>query len=204
MPNKGLYIIIFILFWTTSMFSQTETDTIKTELPKEVVIDAIVKKPFDPLTPSKAAFYSAVLPGLGQAYNRKYWKIPIVYVALGTGVYFYLENDKDYNRVRDAFKSRLAGHNTDEYWGMDASGLPLAEPRISKEGLERAQKTLRRNKELSLLITFGIYALNILDANVDAHLLQYNIDEDLTLRPHFQYNERENNTDLGLTLNFKF
>jgi hypothetical protein len=203
-PNNAFYTLIFLLFWTASTFSQTENDSIPKQLPKEVVIDSIVKKPFDPLTPSKAAFYSAVLPGLGQAYNRKYWKIPIVYAALGTGIYFYLDNNKEYNRYRDAFKSRLAGSNTDEFWGVDSQGNPLGTPRVSLDGLERAQKTLRRNKELSLLITFGIYALNILDANVDAHLLQYNIDEDLTLRPHFQYNERENNTDLGLTLNFKF
>ena len=199
MPNNTLYILLFILFWTVASFSQTENDSIKTEIPKEVVIDTVVRKPFDPLTPSKAAFYSAVLPGLGQAYNKKYWKIPIVYAALGTSLYFYFDNNKEYNRYRDAFKSRLAGYETDEFYGPISGS-----PRVSLEGLERAQKTLRRNKELSLLITFGIYALNILDANVDAHLLQYNIDEDLTLKPHFQYNEMENNTDLGLTLNFKF
>ena len=94
MPNNAFYTLIFLLFWTASTFSQTENDSIPKQLPKEVVIDSIVKKPFDPLTPSKAAFYSAVLPGLGQAYNRKYLKIPIVYAALGTGIYFYLDNDK--------------------------------------------------------------------------------------------------------------
>ncbi len=213
MPNSLSYTLLFILLWGVSAVSQTENDTIativpkdstKTELPKEIVVDNIVKKPFDPLTPSKAAFYSAVLPGLGQAYNRKYWKIPVVYAALGTSIYFYVDNDKKYDRVRDAFKSRLAGHTNDEYWGVDSNGNPLATPLISDQGLERAQKTLRRNKELSLLITFGIYALNILDANVDAHLLQYNIDENLALKPHFKYNEMENTTDLGVTLNFKF
>ena len=52
----------------------------------------------DPLRPAKAAFYSAVLPGLGQAYNKKYWKIPIVYGAIGTGLYFYLDNNKLYKQ----------------------------------------------------------------------------------------------------------
>ena len=150
------------------------------------------------LAPSRAAFYSAVLPGLGQAYNKKYWKIPIVYAALGTGIYFHLDNDKVYKRYRNAYKSRLAGHTDDEFYG---DGLT---PKVSSDGLIRAQNTLRRNKELSLLITFGLYALNIIDANVDAHLLQYNLDENLALKPHFQYNEQENSTNLGLTLNFKF
>ena len=66
------------------------------------------------LRPSKATFYSAVLPGLGQAYNKKYWKIPIVYGALATGIYFYNQNDKDYNRYRNAYKRRLAGFTDDE------------------------------------------------------------------------------------------
>ncbi len=130
---------------------------------------------------------------MGQAYNKKYWKIPIAVGGIATGIYFYKRNDKQYNRYRDAYKSRLAGYETDEFFG-----------RVTTDGLQRAQKTLKQNKELSLLITFGIYALNIIDANVDAHLLQYNMDENLALKPHFQYNEKENVTDLGLTLNFKF
>mgnify|MGYP001417547654 FL=1 len=69
------------------------------------------------LRPSKATFYSAVLPGLGQAYNKKYWKIPIVYGALGAGIYFYKKNDTDYNRYRSAYKRRLAGFTDDEFFG---------------------------------------------------------------------------------------
>ena len=199
MPNKRLYITSFILFYVCFFgFSQTKTDSIAPNIAKEVIIDSPVREPMNILAPSKAAFYSAVLPGLGQAYNKKYWKIPIVYAALGTGVYFYLDNDKVYKRYRNAYKSRLAGHTDDEFYGDGQS------PKVSSEGLIRAQNTLRRNKELSLLITFGLYALNIIDANVDAHLLQYNLDENLALKPHFKYNEQENSTNLGVTLNFKF
>lgn len=147
----------------------------------------------DPLDPARAAFYSAVLPGLGQAYNKKYWKIPIVYAALGTGIYFYVDNNKEYNRYRDAYKRRLAGFEDDEFIG-----------RLSTDGLINAQEQLRRNKEMSLLITVGLYALQIIDANVDAHLMQFNIDDNLSLAPHYQYNEMENSSDLGLTFNFKF
>jgi hypothetical protein len=80
----------------------------------------------------------------------------------------------------------------------------LATPNISSEALKRAPKTLDRNREISLLITIGIYALNIIDANVDAHLLQYNVDENLALKPHFNFNELDATTNLGLTLDFKF
>lgn len=170
-------------------------------LDEEQVI--IVTDDIDPLTPAKAAFYSAVLPGLGQAYNKKYWKIPIVYAALGTGVYFYVTNNNEYNRYRDAYKSRLAGFKTDEFY-FDSQGRELTTPRVSDDGLRRAQKLFRRNKELSLLVTIGIYALNIIDANVDAHLLQYNVDENLSLAPHYKFNEFDATSNLGLTLNFKF
>ncbi len=192
MLNKFSHTILLCLISSVS-FSQVENDSIPETLPKELVVaEQIVKEPIDPLSPAKAAFYSAILPGLGQAYNKKYWKIPIAVGGIATGIYFYQRNDKQYNRYRDAYKRRLAGFDDDEF------------PRVTLDGLQRAQKTLKQNKELSLLITFGIYALNIIDANVDAHLLQYNVDENLALKPHFQYNEQENFTDLGLTLNFKF
>lgn len=161
--------------------------------------DSIQKKVINPLAPAKAAFYSAVLPGLGQAYNKKYWKIPVVYAALGTGMYFYFDNNKEYNRYRDAYKRRLAGFTDDEFYGPN-----LGAPNISNDGLIRAQETFKRNKELSLLITIGLYVLNIIDANVDAHLLQFNIDNNLALKPHFKYNQMEASSDLGVTLNFKF
>ena len=87
---------------------------------------------YDPLAPQRAAFYSAVLPGLGQAYNKKYWKIPIIYAGMATGVYFYLQNDKDYDRFRNAYKRRLAGFTDDEFYG-DNEGLVIAEIELEHE-----------------------------------------------------------------------
>ena len=207
MPNKILIAGFFILLFCFSVLGQEKVkkENIKEELPKVVIIDSIieVREPIDPLSPAKAAFYSAILPGLGQAYNKKYWKIPIVYAAIGTGVYFYISNNKEYNRYRDAYKSRLAGFTNDEFY-FDSEGNQLSSPRVTTEGLERGQKFYRRNKELSLLVTIGMYALNIIDANVDAHLLQYNVDENLSLAPHYKINEIDATGNLGLTLNFKF
>lgn len=182
-------------------FAQKDKDTTSIAIDKELVIieeQALARQEIDPLRPSKAAFYSAILPGAGQIYNKKYWKVPIVWGAIGAGVYFYVRNDKQFGRYRDAYKRRLAGFKDDEF--SDADGNPL----ISEDGLIRAQQQFRRNKEVSLLVTIGLYALNIIDANVDAHLLQFNVDENLSLSPHYQYNQMENSSDLGLTLNFKF
>jgi hypothetical protein len=201
--NKYFVIFVFSYLFCHSLIAQEKE--IETGTTNAVIIDSTIIKsnPINPLAPAKAAFYSAILPGLGQVYNKKYWKVPIVVGAIGTGVYFYTTNNKEYNRYRDAYKSRLAGYKNDEFY-FDANGNPLQNPRVTTEALERGQKFYRRNKDLSLLITVGIYALNIIDANVDAHLMQYNIDENLTLSPHYQFNEYDGKSQTGLTLSFKF
>lgn len=151
--------------------------------------EASIQEPYNPLAPAKAAFYSAVLPGLGQAYNKKYWKIPIVYGGIAAGVYFYQRNTEDYNRFRDAYKRRLAGYQDDEFQG------------VSDARLRDAQKTAGRNRDVSLAMAIGVYLLNILDANVDAHLLRYNLNEDLSLRPEFQYQSDFRPSTYGLSIN---
>ena len=200
MQNKCYFLLLILGLLPLWAVAQKETKEDKGVLGNQNIIvkDTITSEPIDALTPSKAAFYSAILPGLGQAYNKKYWKIPIVYAALGTGIYFYIDNNKEYKRYRNAYKRRLAGFTDDEFYGDGAT------PNISNDGLIRAQRTLRRNKEVSLLVTLGLYALNIIDANVDAHLLQYNIDDNLALKPHFDFNDLDATTNLGLTLGFKF
>jgi hypothetical protein len=206
--NNYLIALVFATFCCFSCFSQknkTPKDSLPVTLKVEKKTRRVKRKViYDPLRPAKATFLSAVVPGLGQAYNKKYWKIPIVYGALGTGIYFFITNNREHNRFRDAFKNRLAGFSNDEFF-FDAEGNLLEEPRVSDDGLVRAQRLFRRNSEIALLVTAGIYVLNIIDANVDAHLLQYNIDENLTLAPHFKLNSFDRNTtDLGLTLNLKF
>ncbi len=153
---------------------------------------------FQPLTPTKAAFYSAVLPGLGQAYNKKYFWIPIWYAGIGSGVYFYIKNNEDYNRYRDAYKRRLAGFSDDEFWGDGVN------PRVSNDGLVRAQKVLSRNKEISLLVAAGAYVLNIINANVQAHLLQYNIDDQLSFQPNLQFDSYDFSASVGVKINLVF
>ena len=179
--NKLLFFFLSLFFFNFS-YSQNE------KFEKELEIS---------LRPSKATFYSAVLPGLGQAYNKKYWKIPIVYGALASGVYFYKKNDQDYNRYRNAYKRRLAGFVDDEFYG---NGIY---PAISNDGLIRAQKTLKRNKELSILVTLGLYILNIIDANVDAHLMQFNLDDNLSITPNYEFNNIQNKSNFGLSLNIE-
>jgi len=149
----------------------------------------------DPLAPSKAAFYSTVIPGLGQAYNKSYWKIPLVYAGLGTSVYFYIDNQKKYQAARDEYKLRLRGVERSDRKRIGS---------YTAEQLLIVQTQSQKNRDLSLFITIGLYVLNIVDANVDAHLQQFNVDDDLTFRPAFEYHEEFNNYQLGFNMSFKF
>lgn len=155
--------------------------------------DTVKYKPIDPLAPSKAAFYSAILPGLGQAYNKKYWKIPIVYGGLAIGYYFYNDNNNYYNEFRDIYKRRLEGYTDDKYYGIYSDNV-----------LINAQRTYQRNRDISLMVMIGVYVLNIIDANVDAHLIQFNVNENLSLRPDININDITKKQNLGLVLNYKF
>ncbi|MBC8753720.1 hypothetical protein H2O64_03505 [Kordia sp. YSTF-M3] len=203
MGNRIILALCFLCFACQLSWSQEDTEKkdVK-EKTKEASVLKVVdtvnanaeKVVIDPLSPSKAAFYSAILPGLGQAYNKKYWKIPLVYAALGTGIYFYVDNNNKYNRYRRAYKRRLAGFTDDEFQNVVADDNALID----------AQEFYQRNRDLSLLLTVIAYVLNIVDANVDAHLLQFNVSDDLSLRPHIDQNEIDFNRNLGVTLNFKF
>jgi len=204
--SKFLFFISLLLL-PLIIFAQSEDEKkdVEEKLGNNIIIKDLKKrKAINPLAPSKAAFYSALVPGLGQAYNKKYWKIPIVYGALITTGVIYDFNNTEYNRYRDAFRSRAAGLTNDEFFGVDANGNPLSTPRISEDGLIRAQRQFRRNRDLSLIVAIGIYALNIIDANVDAHLLQFNVDENLALRPNIDYNQKNASTNFGVSLDFKF
>src|SRR6476620_577953 len=156
-----------------------------------IMKDTVKSEEIDPLKPAKAAFYSTILPGLGQAYNKKYWKIPIVYGALGASLYFYSTNNTKYHQYRDAYKRRLAGYNDDEFQYLD------------NRRLIDGQRFYQRNRDLSLLITAAFYILNIVDANVDAHLIQFNVSDKLSLAPEIYQNEFNYRPNLGFAVNYK-
>ncbi len=185
--NKLISIALFFLIisnGTVLAQKKTETDL--------VAKDTIKSNDIDPLTPAKAAFYSAVIPGLGQAYNKKYWKIPLVYAGIGTSLYFYIDSKKKYQDFREAYKRRLEGYTDDEYSYLDTSRLIAG------------QKFYQRNRDFSALFVLGFYVLNIIDANVDAALKQFNIDDNLSLKPRIYPDNRTLKTNVGLTLNYNF
>ena len=139
---------------------------------------------------------------MGQIYNKKYWKAPIVWGALAGTTYLYIDNNSIYKRYRTAFKLRKAGLQ-DEFTLIDAAGNTTV--LISEAGLENAQKQLRENRDLALLSSVLVYVLQIVEASVNAHLLQFNTDDSLTFRPALMPdNMNLANTVVGFHLKYKF
>jgi len=140
-------------------------------------------------SPKKAAILSSVLPGLGQIYNKRYWKVPIIYAGLLTSTYYINDNNIQYKRYKNAYLKRLDNNpNNDDFVGEYSSGDLL----ILKD-------FYRRNREISILCFLGTYIINILDASVDSHLFDYDISEDISLQ--IKPTSTANLNGLSLTLN---
>ncbi|WP_241244340.1 DUF5683 domain-containing protein [Flagellimonas marinaquae] len=217
--NKNLLLLLFSFLWFQLGFSQEEEKTENKKQPQQtqevdslaqnmngkgVTFEEVTKQEnINPLAPSKAAFYSAILPGLGQIYNKRYWKAPIVWGAMGTGIYVYSFNNTEYRRARNAFKRRLAGFEDDEFFDLNGDGVG---PDVSSEALQSAQENAQRDRDLALVITIALYALNIIDANVDSHLKQYNVSDDLAVdfNPVIDINPFTNDLNYGMAMVIKF
>lgn len=122
----------------------------------------------------RATVLSASFPGLGQFYNKKYWKMPIVYGAMGTTIYFAIDNHRLYQRYLDAFYIRDDDDPTtfDEFVNIYPEASQLIE----------LQDYYRKYRDFNIILTGFVYALQIIDAHVDAHLFYYNIDDNLSLQ----------------------
>ena len=148
-----------------------------------------------PHSPAKAILFSAVLPGAGQAYNKKYWKIPIIYAGIGVLIYAIDFNSKNYRTFKDAYIARTDTDSltTDDY------------PRYTAENLRSLFEYYRRNRDLSYILAGTLYVLNVLDAYVDAELFHFDVSDNLSMHSSpFIMNSPQGNTIGGLSLKISF
>ena len=155
-------------------------------------------------SPKKAALMSAVLPGLGQVYNQKYWKVPLIYALGGTLIYFASQSSNSYNKYRETLITRIDStyNGTDHF-----PEIPNVEPNSAiQEEMERT----RKNMELAIIGTVLVYMLQIVDATVDAHLKYFDVSDDLSLMvkpkvylPNVNMVSRDVRPMMGIQLNFK-
>lgn len=147
--------------------------------------------------PRKATLRSLILPGWGQAYNREYWKIPIVYGVLGTVGGIFMYNNTWYKRTRDAFDIRVNRNNT--------ADTALIHPRLqiyASSDLQTLRNSFRRDRDYSALYFIIAWGLNIADATVFGHLKDFDVSEDLSLQVH-PVLQTNGNAGLSLVLGFK-
>lgn len=196
---------LFCAFLAEAQTDSTLIDSLKTVLETDTSVlekkDPFLKRLFDTEghSPKRAAVYSLILPGAGQAYNKKYWKMPIVYAGLGASAYFLYTNNKDYQRYRTAYLIRVDGDETtiDEF---EASGSLLGESDIKFN-----RDLLQTRREWAGVLLGVVYLLNAADAFVDAHLLTFDVSDDLSmkLRPDIQ-TQLNGAPAFGLGLRFQF
>jgi hypothetical protein len=182
------FLLLLLVVPTHHLLAQA--DTVFIELP-----DSIREKEH---SPTKATIMSTVLPGLGQAYNKKYWKIPIVYAGFGVLGYFIYFN-------ADQYMTYKCAHIESSNGALNGNYSALVQ-RYTTEELLSAREYYRRNLEISCLLTAVWYALNILDATVDAHLYTYNITDRLTMniRPDVVPTPYTYRPAPGIRLSFRF
>ena len=188
---------IFFLIGHCILAQEVITDTLKTE--KDIVAEIEKLNKNKPLTldPRKAGWKSVILPGWGQYYNRKYWKIPIVWGAIGTGIGFIIWNNNQYVRYKNAFNAQLNGLSHEF---SDITGVDLL------TALGNAQDRRKRQRDYAIAITLGVYILNIVNAVVDAHLYEGRRDPDLAISPVIinDFTSPDYSVKAGLSLNYRF
>lgn len=167
--------VVFVLCGSSCVYA-TDYSCSTISLALDSVEDSTaVKKPH---SPKKAALMSAIFPGLGQIYNRKYWKVPLVYGTFGAAVYFISYNTSQYNYFRNQYTYLV------DYQAGNSDGS-LVNPEYlnyNADGLKQQSLQFKRLQELSFVVAGAVYILNIVDASVDAHLFTFDVSDDLSFK----------------------
>jgi hypothetical protein len=203
----------FCLLIVSSVFSQGDTtkkllplDTLTKKAPvtpNKSIIDSVVR--FH--SPKKAAIRSALVPGLGQIYNKKYWKLPIVYGALGTDVAVFVFNLKTYKDLQFAYSAKLKAQpqqvpyarpdSTD--FNKIRSDLKL----LDVNGIRSYRNEYRKYIDYSVLVFIVLWGLNVADAAVDAHLKSFDVSPDLGFHFKFGHSQLAGTNGVSIILAFK-
>lgn len=184
--KKKLFILLFTSL--TVLFSAQQQDSLAQSKTAH-------KKNYT--EPRKASIMSACLPGLGQVYNSKYWKVPIIYAGLGGLGYMFVLNNEEYNY----FRQNLIREADDDPATLNAT-------RYDVDQLQTLKVTYRKRRDVAAIGIALLYILNIIDANVDAHLKTFDVSDDLSISidpwQGIYSNGVRNRTASGFSIKFNF
>lgn len=150
-----------------------------------------------PYSPRRATYRSAILPGWGQATNKKYWKIPIVYAALGVTTYIFFHNVKQYNEAKNAYLNAIDGNPLND----SLIPQPYYTIKDQPERIKTFRNQVRQNVDYSVLFFILFWGLNVVDATVDAHLKTFDVSDDLSLQIRPGYSPLANTNGISIVLN---
>ncbi len=197
------YLFFFILFTFFSVHlvtAQVKDTSVKLGESAVLTTDTIINaKSTDTVkthSPRKATIRSAILPGWGQAYNKKYWKIPIVYGALGTAAGFFIYNVKEYTDARNAYRYKV-----DTIPSNDILVKPKFRP-VDPEGIRQYRNGVRQNVDYSVLVFLVLWGLNVVDATVDGHLKAFEVSENLSMQVNPSFIPQTKQAAVGLVFTF--
>lgn len=187
--SKTIAVFVLLLLLHQGAFGQEIIDLDTAAQESEIIL----KK--NPKNPRTAVILSAILPGAGQVYNEKPWKVPLLYGGIATNLYFLDFNDRRYQ----LFKRAL------EVFREDDPNVPNMFPYLNEAGLIRNVDYWRRNRDGVYLLFGAIYVLNIIDALVDAHLSGFDVSDDLSMKiePALETMSARGKT-IGLSFKLKF
>jgi hypothetical protein len=214
---RSLFLLAFIYLNVVS-YSQDTTkkifgDTVLPMIPADSLakkappvsnmskVDSVLKNH----SPKKAAIRSAILPGLGQVYNKKYWKIPIIYGALAVSASVFAYNLTNYHDLRFAYQARYKAQPPPVGTG-DSSDLSKIKPNlvnIDINALRNYRDEFRRNIDYSALVFILIWGLNVVDATVDAHLKAFDVSPDLSFHIKFGHSQMAGTNGVSLVMAVK-
>ncbi|MEY4333734.1 MAG: hypothetical protein RLZZ196_2477 [Bacteroidota bacterium] len=162
------------LLWclsTSTLFAQTSPASDSTTIRWEGKWST-PKERFQPI-PKKAILYSAILPGLGQVYNRQYWKVPIIYAGMAAAFIAYDFNNSRYQQYKKAYIARIDNNpsTTDEFVGL-----------YTDANLKTLQDSYKRFADMTILFTAVGFAIQSLDALTAAHLKNFDVSKDISFR----------------------
>lgn len=214
MQLKRIIILLSILFFVTGLHAQDDKKQLATSslmdtgvkvhadttiIAKDTTAaqDSVTKKLMH--DPRKATLRSAIIPGWGQAYNRQYWKIPLVYAAVGITAGTFVYNNKWYQRTKKAYDI-VINEDTANYDQID----PKLKGLINyPQSLQYYRNDFRKNRDYSVLFFLLAWGLNVVDATVFGHLKDFDVSDDLSMRVNPTFDLKTKTPGLGLAFNFK-
>ena len=208
MFKKVLLVFIGVLLLGAIAHAQSTLDSAATTIlpkPTEKELAKLKKKEKDSIwmathIPQRATRRSAMIPGWGQAYNREYWKIPLVYGVLAIPAITYFYNTSYYNKTKFAYEARFKAQNGDS---SDIASIDPELTGLSIGSLQNYRNSFRRDRDYSILWFILAWGLQVVDATVFGHLRHFDVSNDLSMQVHPQFNPLTKTPALTLSFNLK-